>query len=148
MSEHLPAYADFAATKLEALRVAAATDALLPLLVDGAHKPLVLSGGFQYHPLPGAHGFMLARLLAPAGHSCTQLRGVCGAHSPRFAVPQAVRCELQIGELLWWQESQGEAYRLLQPGAVAELAPGEVHSYHVVADCQLYNIFSPALPDA
>lgn len=148
MSEGLTAYADFAITKQEALRLAAATCALLPLMVDGEARPLILASGFQYHPLPNAHGFMLARLLAPPGHSCTQLRGVCGAHSPRFATSQRVRCELQIGELLWWQESQGEAYRLLRPGDIAELAPGETHSYHVVADCQLYNIFTPALDDA
>jgi hypothetical protein len=147
MSENLPAYADFALAKTEALRVAAAVSALLPLTVNGKHCPLVLHGGFQFHPLPQANGFLLARLLAPAGHSCTQLRGVCGAHSPRFATTQAIRCELQTGELLWWQESQGEAYRLMRAGDVAELAPGEEHCYHVIADCQLYSIFTPALAD-
>lgn len=147
MSETLPAYAGFAAAKTEALRVAAAVGAVLPLTVNGVPCPLVLHGGFQFHPLPAANGFMLARLLAPAGHSCTQLRGVCGAHSPRFSTSQAVRCELQVGELLWWQQSLGEAYRLLRAGDVVELAPGEEHSYHVVADCQLYSIFTPALDD-
>lgn len=148
MSENLPAYARFAAAKTEALRVAAAVSAVLPLTVNGEVMPIVLDGGFQFHPLPKASGFMLARLLAPAGHSCTVLRGVVGAHSPRFSVWQAVRCELQLGELLWWQASQGEALRLLQPGDVAELAPNEAHSYHVVADCQLYSIFTPSLEDA
>jgi hypothetical protein len=148
MNENLPAYAQFAAAKTEALRVAAAVCAVLPLTINGDPMPLVLNGGFQFHPLPKADGFMLARLLSPIGHSCTQLRGVSGAHSPRFSVVQAVRCELQAGELLWWQEAQGEALRLLRPGDVAELAPNESHSYHVVADCQMYCIFTPALDDA
>jgi hypothetical protein len=148
MSENLPAYAQFAAAKLEALRVAAGVGALLPLTVNGESVPMVLGGGFQFHPLNKLGGFMLARLLSPVGHSCTQLRGVTGAHSPRLSVPQAVRVEVQVGELLWWQQSQGEAFRLLTPGDVAELAPNEVHSYHVVADCQLYSIFTPALDDA
>jgi hypothetical protein len=147
MSENLPAYANFAAAKTEALRVAAAVRAVMPLVVNGEPMPLVLPGGFQFHPLPRANGFFLARLLSPPGHSCTQMRGVCGAHSPRLSVMQAVRCELQVGELLWWQESQGEAQRLLRAGDVAELAPHEEHSYHVVADFQLYSIFTPALDD-
>lgn len=148
MSETLPAYAEFALAKTAALRAAAAVSAVLPLTINGEQMPVVLGGGFQFHPLPKASGFFLARLLAPAGHSCTVLRGVAGAHSPRFSVWQSVRCELQVGELLWWQQAQGEALRLLRAGDIAELAPNESHSYHVVADCQLYSIFTPSLEDA
>lgn len=148
MLEALPAYESFIETKMEALRVAAAGGALLSLSINGEDKAMVLPGGFQYQPLPNAHGFLLARLLAPSGHSCTSLRGMCGAHSPKFSVPQSVCCEVQMGELLWWQQTQGEAYRLLKPGDRADLAPHEEHSYHVVADCQLYSIFTPALADA
>lgn len=144
----LPAYEAFSNTKLEALRVAAAVGAILPLTVNGEDRQMILPGGFQYQQLAGANGFLLARLLAPAGHSCTSLRGMMGAYSPRFSVPQAVRVEVQIGELLWWQQTQGEAYRLMRIGDCADLAPHEEHSYRVIADCQLYSIFTPALADA
>lgn len=125
---------------------------LLPLLADGHVVPLVLRNDFQFAPLPEAPGFELARLLAPAGHSATLLRGAEYAHSAAFAAPQAVRVEVLAGALLWWQASWGaraapDAYRRLAVGSITSLAPGEEHSYLCLVPCLTYNLFTPAIDD-
>jgi hypothetical protein len=123
------------------------------LLANGEAVCVRIPATFQFTPLTQAPGFELARLLAPAGHSATLLRGIDGAHSPRFATAQAVRLEVLAGALLWWQEAQGpkgdpNSYRRLDVGDITELGPDEQHSYVALSPCLTYNLFTPALEEA
>jgi quercetin dioxygenase-like cupin family protein len=125
---------------------------LLDVATNGRSTPLILRTDFQFAPLPEAPGFELARLLSPDGFSATLLRGQDGAHSPRFATPHAVRVEVLVGSLYWWQESLGEpgepdAHRKLTRGDVIHLAPNEPHTYRALSMCLTYNVFSPAAPE-
>lgn len=118
---------------------------LLTLTLGTERVPQWLPNDLFFHPLRGIDELLVARLLAPAGHSALLVQGRVGVHQERMSVPQQVRLHVLAGAMLYWKKGWGPEPRRVAAGDTIELDPGEEHSFVILEDLLNYAFFTPGL---